>query len=107
MGKKIIKWLIQFDLRNELQITEKEVSQCAPIDQILDRIGCFTLKVMDVSGKRYMISYKSEEEYLNKTIILVARIDSATDQIVDMDKTDLENIPEIARLLMGYHSVKF
>jgi len=107
MGKKILKWLIQFDLKNELQITEKEVGQCGPIDQILDSIGSFTLKVMDFSGKRYMISYKSEEEYLNKTIILVARIDSATDQIVDMANNDLANVKKMAEQLMGFHPAKF
>jgi len=107
MGKNILKWLIEFDLKNELQITEKEVGQCAPIDQVLDSIGCFTLKVMDVSGKRYMISYKSEEEHLNKTNILIAKIDLTTDQIVDMANNDLVNVKKIAEQLMGYHPVKF
>lgn len=104
--KKISKWLIQFDLNKELQITEEEVSQYAPINQILDRFGSFTLKVIDVLDNRYMIVYKSEEEYSDKTKILVAKIDSVENIVVDMANNDLANVTEIAKMLMGYHPVK-
>ena len=104
--KKILKWLIQFDLNKELQITEEEVSQYAPINQILDRFGSFTLKVIDVLDNRYMIVYKSEEEYSDKTKILVAKIDSVENIVVDMANNDLANVTEIAKMLMGYHPAK-
>ena len=107
MEKTISKWLIQFDLNKELQITEEEVSQYAPINQILDRFGSFTLKLIDVLDNRYMIVYKSEEEYSDKTKILVAKIDSATNQIVDMANNDLSNVKIMAEQVMGYHPVKF
>ena len=106
MKKTISKWLIQFDLNNELQITEEEVSQYVPINQILDRFGSFTLKVIDVLDKRYMIAYKSEEEYSNKTKILVAKIDSVENIVVDMANNDRANVTEIAKMLMEYHPVK-
>ena len=101
----ITKWLIQFDSNKELQIIEKEVSKYAPINRILDRVGFFELELIDVSGKKYFATYEPEEEYVNKTRILLARIDSEANRVVDMDKTDLENIPEIARLMMGFNSV--
>ena len=104
--KKILKWLIQFDLNKELQITEEEVSQYSPINQILDRFGSFTLKVIDVLDNRYMIVYKSEEEYSDKTKILVAKIDSVENIVVDMANNDLANVTEIAKMLMGYHPAK-
>ena len=106
MKKTISKWLIQFDLNNELQITEEEVNQYAPINQIIDRFGSFTLKVIDVLDKRYMIAYKSEEEYSNKTKILVAKIDSVENIVVDMANNDRANVTEIAKMLMEYHPVK-
>ncbi len=101
----ITKWLIQFDSNKELQIIEKEVSKYAPINRILDRVGFFELELIDVSGKKYFATYEPEEKYVKKTKILLTRIDSEANRAVDMDKTDLENIPEIARLLMGFNSV--
>jgi hypothetical protein len=101
----ITKWLIQIDSSNELQITEREVSKFAPINRILDRVGYFNLTSIDVSGKTYMVAYEKEEEYGNKTKILVASIDSAQNKVVDMENDDQENIPEIAKQLMGYHPV--
>lgn len=99
----IIKWLIQIESNNELQITEKEISRFAPINRVLDRVGYFNLTAIKVSSNEYLVAYESEEEYVTKTKILVAKIDSKANKIVDLENSDLENVTKIAKQLMGYN----
>jgi len=99
----ITKWLVRIGAGNQPEIQPREVSTAMPINRMLDKTGLYYLTSVQVSGKTYMIAYDPEEEYQVKSSLLVAKIDVPKNLIVDMEESDRDSIPEIARQFMGYH----
>ena len=98
------KWLVTIGSGNELQITPQEVNRHIPINRMLDELGFFNFTFLDIYGKTYLVVYRYEEPG-TKSKILVAKVDSAENAVVDMEAEDQENVCEIARRMMGYKPV--
>lgn len=98
----ITKWLVVLNTNQALEIKEKEVSQYAPINRLLDVPGHYNFDIVSVDQTRYIVVYQQEEEYQNKTKLLIARIHDDIEKVIDMTKDDYQHVIEIARRLMGY-----
>ena len=94
----IKKWLLTINEQNELVIRDREVSPHAPINKVLDKVGDYSFKFIDVNYRNYLIVYETDEEYTVKTKILLGKIGTEPRQIdmIDLD-FDYENALQIAR----------
>lgn len=102
--KSITKWLLSLDEHRQLVITEKEVSKFAPINRVLEKPGFYQVDSVLVDDQRYLIVYEPKEEYEVKTKMLVSKIHSEVERVIDMTSKDQENVLRIAEKLMNVQS---
>ena len=83
----ITKFLVIYNQENELEILKKEVSEYAPINRVLDRVGFF--------------NYETEETYKFKFKLLITRVNPTEGGFIDMSEDDLDSTYAIIEKFMG------
>ncbi len=102
MKNTVTKYLIVINQRNSLEITAKEVSKYAPINRVLDKIGFYSLDSITIKNQTYLVTFSDSEIHTKKTKLLVAKVSREENKIIDMEKSDYQNLYEIASKLMNY-----
>ncbi|HOI47106.1 MAG TPA: hypothetical protein PLR26_05180 [Bacilli bacterium] len=96
----IIRWLLKKNVNGFLEIEKKEVSAYAPINRVLDRVGFFSFRPIQIDDKRFLIVFEPEEENETKSKLLVSRISSTVNKIIDITDDDYEQVLKIAEMYM-------
>jgi len=100
----MIRSLLTINDKNELVISKKETSGYpAALNRVLDKVGHYAVKGINVNGTKYYIVYEYEEESIPKQKILVCKFVSTTDFINQRDITDddYDNVLQIVRDYMN------
>ena len=101
----MIRSLLTINEKNELVITKKDTcGYPTALNRVLDKVGHYAVKGVNVNGGRYCIVYDHNEyEGMRKSKILVCNFIETTDFINQRDITDddYDNVLQIARDYMN------
>lgn len=97
----ITKFLVIYNQENELEILKKEVSEYAPINRVLDRVGFFNYELFMLNNHKYIINYETEETYKFKSKLLITSVNPTEGGFIDMSEDDLDSTYAIIEKFMG------
>ena len=97
----ITKWLLEKGEFDGIIITENEISKFAPINRVLDIVGYFKFKFINVKESKYLIVYEGNEEYSYKSKLLISKIHPFEEKVIDISNEDYDNVVEIAKEYMN------
>lgn len=106
MKHDVKRWLLTRNADNSLKIEEKDLNIHIPINRFLDRAGFFSFTFEKVVGKRFLLVFETAEQQTTKTKMLVSKIDSQKEKIVDISNEDYNQVFVLAEKHMGIKTKK-